>query len=98
MSSRRFKTVGWILLVLALTIFLLYLVRLVILLIRSESIAGRRLEACPVRLSASLLWESAMASIVPDDCGSGETQSLEIRSSALAQDLPFGSFPHSPPP
>src|SRR5262245_60922018 len=40
MSSRR-KTVGWILLVLALTIFLLYLVRLVILLMRSESIDKR---------------------------------------------------------
>src|SRR5262249_39203522 len=40
MSSRR-KTVGWILLVLALTIFLLYLVRLVILLMRSESIEKR---------------------------------------------------------
>src|SRR5262249_13581538 len=40
MSSRR-KTVGWILLILALTIFLLYLVRLVILLMRSESIEKR---------------------------------------------------------
>jgi hypothetical protein len=43
MSSRRYKTVGWILLILALSILLLYLVRLVIVLMEQNSHASSSL-------------------------------------------------------
>src|SRR5262249_60889032 len=55
MSSRRYKTVGWILLVLALTIFLLYLVRLLIVLMEENTHPSSSLPISIVRAPA-LTW------------------------------------------
>src|SRR5262245_20338314 len=49
MSSRRYKTVGWILLILVLTILLLYLVRLVIVLMEENSHPSSSLPIIVVR-------------------------------------------------